>query len=133
MAGDQTSVERQGEPKRSWFIRAILTWRNFCDQWRQGYLVLMVMFMAVWAFSRPTVSRLDNMRYPWGMHPADVLGMIWVLNAMWIPPCVLLLLFLSSFMFPRLNTSGAVAGCAILCCGVMVFVLLITCMMILSL
>src|SRR5436190_20823245 len=81
-----------------------LRWREFCEQWRHSYLLLALVFLVIWRVSAMPIPKLENTRFMGGLHPMDVLLLKDMLELMWVPPLVAIILYAASFLFPRLNT-----------------------------
>ena len=88
---------------------AALCWREFCEQWRHSYLLLAVVFWGIWRASARPIEILEDTRMMGGLHPTDVFALMNTLELMWLPPLFAILLYASSFVVPKLNTSAAIA------------------------
>ncbi len=111
------------KPTHPRLMRAIRGWRIFCEQWRHCYLLLVAVFWVVWQLSAMTIPKLDQIRVMGGLHPGEVLLLMDVLKVMWLPPIFASVLYALSFLIKPLNTAEAIAGCALVSCAILAFVL----------
>src|SRR4051812_18400248 len=93
------------EPKETYprFNRAARRWRHFCEQWRHCHLLIFGIFWVIWRLGTMVIPLLDNVRIMGGLHPVDVLFLMDVLKIMWVPFVIAALLYVLSFLIPRLN------------------------------
>lgn len=99
-------------------------WREFCEQWRHSYLLLAAIFLVMWRVSALLIPKLEHTRFMRGLHPMDVLLLKNMLELMWVPPLVAIVLYATSFWVPRLNTPAAIAVSALSSAVLLAFVLL---------
>jgi hypothetical protein len=83
----EVAADLQMQPAHPRLGIAIRRWRNFCQQWRHCYLLLLVLFWVVWQVAAMAIQRLENIRMG-GLHPVEVLFLMDVLKLMWLPPLV---------------------------------------------
>ena len=69
------------------------------------------------------IPKLENTRIMGGLHPAHVLMLKHMLELMWVPPLVAIVLYAASFLVHRLNTSNAIAVSALGSVALIAFVL----------
>jgi hypothetical protein len=72
--------------------RGWIRWRKFCEQWRHSYLLLVALFCVTWRISQMAIPTLNKIRFG-GLHPGDVLLLMDVLKAAWVPPLIVALLY----------------------------------------
>ena len=118
------STELQSTPTYPRRPSAAVRWRDFCEQWRHSYLLLTAVFWVLWRVSALPMPRLENTRIMGGLHPMEVLLLMRILELIWVPPVVAIVLYAASFAIPRLNTSSAVAVSALSSTALLAFVLL---------
>jgi hypothetical protein len=100
-----------------------LRWRDFCEQWRHCYLLLVAGFAVIWRISAMPIPKLQNTRIMGGLHPGDVLLLLNMLGSVWVLPLAATVLYAASFAIRRLNTAGAIAVSAL--CSLSVVALLL--------
>jgi hypothetical protein len=101
-----------------------LRWRDFSEQWRHSYLALAAVFLVIWRVSILPIAKLEDIRIMGGLHPFDVLLLMDMLKLMWLPPLAAALLYVASFLIPKLNTPAAIAVSALGSVALIAFVLL---------
>lgn len=101
-----------------------LRWREFCEQWRHCYLLMAAVFLVIRQASAWPILVLENTRFMGGLHPLDVLILRDLLQLMWLPPLVAIVLYATSFWESKLNTSAAIAVSALTSVLFLAFVLL---------
>jgi len=101
----------------------LVRWRNFAQQWRHCYLLLLAVFWQVWRFSSSAIPVLENTRFMGGLHPITVLMLMNVLKLLWLFPLVAVALYVLSFLIRPLNTAEAIAASALRSSVVLAFVL----------
>jgi len=99
------------------WMGVVLRWRNFCEQWRHCYLLLLVMFLLAWRLSIMAFPILENTRTG-GLHPGDVVLLMDVPRMMWWLPLVAAVLYALSFC-DQAAKHGRSSGrkCVVLQCG----------------
>lgn len=102
-------------PRRVAFVHH---WRAFCEQWRHAYLLLLGLFCLVWRMAASMIPQLEATRFMGGLHPVDVLWLMYALKPLWLLPLALAILYVLSFTIKPLNTAAAVAMVA-LCASVL--------------
>jgi hypothetical protein len=107
------------------FNGAARRWRHFCEQWRHCYVFLLGIFWVTWRLGTMAMPSLDNVRIISGLHPADVLFLMVALKMMWVPFVIAALLYVLSFLIPRLNTPGAVAVSALCSSSILALALML--------
>lgn len=118
------STEIQSAPTFPCQKSAALRWRVFCEQWRHSYLLLGAVFSVMWRASVLPIEKLENTRINGGLHPIDILLLKEMLELMWLPPLVAIILYAASFLLHRLNTPAAIAVSALSSTVLLAFVLL---------
>jgi hypothetical protein len=81
------------------------------------------MLLAVRRAAGMPIPKLENTRFMGGLHPMDVLLLKDMLELMWVPPLVTILLYGASFLIPKLNTPAAIAVSALSSAAILGFVL----------
>ncbi len=107
------------KPSRPRLTAAVRRWRDFCQQWRHGYLLLVAMFWLVWRVSLIALPGLDHIRLADGRHPLDVLVLMADIRNGWAPVAAGAALYALSFAIRRLNTASAVAAAALAGCAML--------------
>ena len=92
------------------------------QQWRNCYLLLLLMFGFVCLLGGGLLPRLENTRFGGGLHPIDVWILMKVLGTLWMPLLLCALLFFLSFYSKPLNTPAAVAVTALCFVAILVLV-----------
>jgi hypothetical protein len=118
------SIEIQSVPAFPDKKSAARRWREFCEQWRHSYLLLAAVFWVMWRVSGPAITNLEHTRIMGGLHPMDVLLLKDMLELMWVPPLVAIVVYAASFLVAKLNTSAAIAVSALSSAALLAFVLL---------
>ena len=118
------STELQSTPALPRRTSVVVRWRDFCEQWRHSYLLLAAVFWVIWRVSALAIPTLERTRIIGGLHPMEVLLLMRMLELMWVPPLVAIILYTASFAIPRLNTASAIAVSALSSTALLAFVLL---------
>jgi len=71
------------------------------------------MFLVMWRVSAVVIPKLEKTRFMGGLHPIDVFLLKDMLEFMWVPPLLAIVLYATSFWVPRLNTPAAIAVSAL--------------------
>ena len=87
--------------------------RPYAEQWRNAYVLLMLMLGFVWWLGERLHPNLQNIRVLGGLHSYDVLWLMDVLRGLRLLLLVCVLLFALSFHFKLLNTASAAAVTAL--------------------
>jgi len=118
-------ADLQLKPKYPQLVSNMRRWRNFCEQWRHCYLLLLAIFWLAWRFSEIALPTLERTRIMGGLHPVDVLMLMQMLKVLWLVPLVLAILYALSFAIRCLNTAEAIAGTALLSIAILALGLLL--------
>jgi len=93
--------------------------------WRHCYVFICGIFWLIWRLGKMAVPLLDNVRTMGGLHPADVLFLMDALKIMWLLFATAAVLYVLSFLIPRLNTAAAVAVSALCSSCILALVLML--------
>ena len=91
----------------------VLRFRNFAQQWRHWYLLLLAIFLLVSLSSARAVQTLKNMRDMTGFHPIHVLMLMYMLRMIWLFTLVVGVVYGLSFAIRPLKTAEAILGIAL--------------------